>query len=459
MPSANFILVSIMSVALCTFPSYAQQHETHPAPSGSMQGQQQNQGATAQQEQHTMQPDMPGMSMPMNDAGMFLMNQASGTSVNPQSSLVQMRMRQAGSWNLMFHGSIFVNEIQQTGPRGGDKFFSTNWFMGMAERKVGTGSFLFRAMMSLDPLTVTKRRYPELFQTGETAFGRPIIDGQHPHELFMELSLQYAKPLGENTMVSLYFAPVGDPALGPVAFPHRISAEELPQAPFGHHVQDSTHIANEVITTGFTRGPLRIEASGFHGAEPNENRWNIDHGAIDSWSARLAFSPGKNWSAQASFGRLERPEALEPGDIVRSTASITYSRPLTAGFWATSLIWGRNHKTVAQQNINSYLAESLLQFSQNNRLTARLELVDKEELFAHHVGPEVSKPLPGSVFRIAAYTFGYTRDFNITRAFQTGLGGNFTVYGIPTALKSFYGERPASFLLYLRIRPQHTNGP
>ena len=361
---SNFMIIVLL--LLCTFPSYAQQHETHPAPSGSVQGQQQNQGATTQQEQHTMQPEMqekmppghegmqmPGMNMPaghqgmnmtgtgmpMNEAGMFLMNQASGTSVNPQSSLPQMWMRQVGSWNVMFHGSLFVNEIQQTGPRGGDKFFSTNWFMGMAERKAGTGSFLFRAMMSLDPLTITKRRYPELFQSGETAFGRPIIDGQHPHELFMEISLQYARPLGENTMVSLYLAPVGDPALGPVAFPHRISAEEIPQAGLGHHVQDSTHIANEVITAGLTRGPVRVEASAFHGAEPKENRWNIDYGAIDSWSARLAFSPGKNWSGQASVGRLERPEALEPGDIVRSTASVTYNRPLAAGLWATSLIW------------------------------------------------------------------------------------------------------------------------
>ena len=139
---------------------------------------------------------------------------------------------------LMLHGLAYVSDMQQSGPRGGDKLFSTNWLMGMASRKIGSGTVMFRSMLSADPATVTKRRYPLLFQTGEEAFGRPIVDGQHPHDLFMELSAQYAHQFGESTSVGVYGAPVGDPALGPVAFPHRISAMELPQATLAHHLQD-----------------------------------------------------------------------------------------------------------------------------------------------------------------------------------------------------------------------------
>jgi len=398
-----------------------------------------------------------GHTMPMpsseNAPPDFLMQQASGTSVNPSSAPVEMYMVRAGSWNLMFHGVAFLNAVQQTGPRGADKVFSANWVMGMAEHRLGKGSVMFRAMLSLDPATITERRYPELFQTGETAFGKPIVDGQHPHDLFMELSLQYVRLLGEKTTFDLYFAPVGDPALGPVGFSHRASASELPQAALSHHLQDSSHIADEVITAGIHRGMFRVEASGFHGAEPDEGRWNIDHGAINSWSARLTLTPTRNWSAQVSAGRLKKPEAAEPSDIVRSTASVTYNRPFARGHWATSLIWGRNHKTPERRNLNSYLLESLVQFRQQNFLTGRIELLDRDELFADR--PDLRAQLEstaGSVFRVAAYTLGYTRDFNLLHPLETGLGANFTMYAVPSALRPFYGERPASFYLVLRIR-------
>src|SRR2546427_12984378 len=209
------------------------------------------------QHEHTVHEGMTMGEMnmaKMNPAGMSLMDEASGTSVNPASSPMHMASAQSGSWTFMLHGILYLSEIQQSGPRGDDKFISTNWFMGMAQHDVGHGSFLFRAMLSLDPATVTERRYPELFQTGETAFGAPITDGQHPHDLFMEIALEYARPLGEKTMLNFYAAPVGDPALGPVAFPHRASASEIPQAPLGHHLQDFSHIADEVFTLGVNLG-------------------------------------------------------------------------------------------------------------------------------------------------------------------------------------------------------------
>lgn len=380
-------------------------------------------------------------------------HQASGTSINPQSSPMEMIHKKAGDWTFMFHGIAFLADQQQTGPRGGDKFFAPNWFMGTAQRKAGRGTVEFRSMLSLDPATITSRRYPLLFQTGETAYGKPIVDGQHPHDLFMELSAQYSRPLTESTSLLVYFAPVGDPALGPVAFPHRVSASELPQATLSHHLQDSTHIAIDVFTAALIRPKFRIEASGFHGAEPDENRWNIDYGAVDSWSTRLTLTPGSNWAAQVSVGRLKHPEALEEGDTVRSTASVTYNRPLAGGNWASSLIWGRNHKTAEQRNLNSYGAESVVEFRKKNYVTGRFEMVDKDELFSDR--PDIGEELEataGSTFRIKAYTLGYTRDVKLVDWLDTGIGGNFTLYGVPSPIRPYYGERPAGFMFFLRAR-------
>ncbi len=435
--------------ALAVVPVSAQQ--PHDRLAGGAQDQ-----ASATQEQglhdHAMEMDESPDPAP-NPAADFLMERASGTSTNLPSAPMYMIHVPAGRWDLMFHGIAFINDVQQTGPRGADKFFSVNWFMGMAQHSLGKGEIGFRAMLSLDPATVTQRRFPELFQTGETAFGKPIVDGQHPHDFFMELSVHYARPIAEKTIVDLYFAPVGDPALGPVGFPHRTSASEIPQAPLGHHLQDSTHISDEVLTGGITYGMFRIEASCFHGGEPNENRWNIDYGGIDSWATRFSVTPTDNWTGQVSVGRLTRPEASETTDIVRSTASVSYNRPLARGEWASSVIWGRNHKTDSQRNINSYGVESLLQFQDKNFLTGRVELVDKDELFDDQ--PALKAQLAetvGTSFRIAAYTLGYTRDFKLVPRFETGLGANFTLYTIPSAIKPFYGDHPAAFCLFLRIR-------
>jgi len=386
-------------------------------------------------------PDSSGMQM--NMAGMLLMNQASGTSMNPLSSPMPMFMPRIGSWNLMLMGQAFVVDTQQSGPRGGDKFFSTNWFMAGAEHRLGRGSFMVELMISLEPATITNRFYPELFQTGETAYGRPIIDGQHPHNFIMGLGLDYARPLGDNFLLQFYVAPVGDPALGPVAFPHRSSAAELPQAPLGHHWQDSTHIADDVVTVALKRDWFRLEASGFHGAEPGENRWIIQQGAIDSWSTRFSVTPSKDLVAQVSVGRIDHPEALEPGNVVRATASISYSRPLAAGgAWASSLIWGRNHETFTHRNLNSFLAESVLPLRGGNFLTGRFEVVDKDELFAS-----------GDVYRIAAFTAGFTHDLPpLLRGVETGVGANLTTYRIPTAITPYYGDHPFGVDIYLRLR-------
>ena len=399
--------------------------------------------------------DMPGMHMGETDvAGDILQSFSSGTSANPAAWQMPMIMKSFGSWNSMFMGQAFLNDTQQSGPCGGDKLYSTNWFMGNISHRLGhKGAIAVQTMLSLEPATVTDRRYPLLFQTGETAYGKPIVDGQHPHDFVMSLALEYAYAFTEKTILELYAAPVGDPALGPVAYPHRASAMEMPQATLGHLWEDSTHIANDVVTAGLAFKKFRVEASGFHGEEPNEARWNIDSGAIDSWSARLWFFPSENWAAQVSAGRLTHPEALEAGDQVRTTASVAYAKPIGDESWSSTLIWGRKHSTDTKRNTNSYTLESVLPIKSRNFVTARAELVDKDELFAGE--PEVEEYLDhyyGSTFRIGAYTFGYTRDFNIFRNIQTGVGANVEFYTLPDAIKPYYGDRPVGGNIFIRAR-------
>jgi len=404
-------------------------------------------------------PDMAGMApeaMNMKPGSLIEVleqHAISGTDVEPNSTPVEMLMRKEGSWTLMFHGAIFLNDLQQTGPHGADKFFSTNWFMPMAQRNVGHGTLTLRAMLSLEPATVSNRRYPELFQQGETAFGRPIVDGQHPHDFFMELAALYDYKLNEKTLLSFYLAPVGDPAFGPPAYPHRSSASEDPIAPLGHHLEDSTHIASDVVTVGITHRNFRLEASGFHGREPDEYRWDIDSGRIDSWSTRFTVNPGLNWSLQFSITQLHSPEAVSPlEDIRRMTASLMYNRPIRNGNWASMFLWGRNQSLQDGNVGNAYLGDSTLRFLTRNCVWTRIENADRtNELLLGE------NPLPPSFTeryftRVQAYTAGYDREFGHIPYISPALGAQVMWYRVPNVLTRTYGSHPVGVVAFLRLR-------
>ncbi len=374
--------------------------------------------AFAQHEHMHLQPSNPATQQP--GVANFLMQQASGTATNPAAAPMQMAMTDEHGWMLMLHGNAFVSAIVQSGPRGHDGLTSTNWAMGSASRPLGHGHLMFRSMLSLEPALMGQRGYPELYQTGETAHGVPLVDRQHPHDFFMELAAEYAMDIGNGTIGYLYAAPVGDPALGPVAYPHRASAAEIPQAPLSHHVQDSTHIASNVVTIGAKRGPLNLGLSGFHGQEPDENRWNIDHGRIDSWSARAQWDISPSLAGQLSAGHLQNPERIHPGNVQRTTASITHA----AGTWSTSVILGHNHKS--DHDESGVVVESNFRFNVSNYLTGRLEIVHKEE-------------------HVKALTLGYTKDVYRTTLLLGGVGGNVTLYDAPDG-------RPRSFYAFARVR-------
>ncbi|MGC2181981.1 MAG: hypothetical protein WA637_01725 [Terriglobales bacterium] len=396
------------------------------------------------------------MSMkPQSLTASLLQHATSGTDAEPDSTPIPMLMTTRGRWTLMLHGEAFLSEAQQSGPRGRGKLFSTNWWMPMAQRKFGKGTLTLRTMLSFEPATVTERRYPELFQEGETAFGRPIVDGQHPHDFFMELAALYDYKISEHTMVSAYAAPMGDPAMGPVAYPHRASASEDPIAPLGHHLQDSTHIAADVVTLGLTHRSLRVEASGFHGREPDEFRWNINSGKIDSWSARVTANPGQNWSLQYSIAQLHSPEELAPAeDIRRMTASIQYNRPLRKGNWASMVVWGRNQDVSGGNVGNSYLLESTLRFFDRNHAWTRIENVDRTNELLLGGGPEPPGFTERYFTRVQAYSAGYEREVGHIPHLSTALGGQVTWYGVPDVLQPIYGRHPVGGILFLRLRTQ-----
>lgn len=378
----------------------------------------------------------------------------SGTDAEPNSTPFEMLMTTKGNWTLMFHGTGFLTEVQQTGPRGANKLFSTNWVMPMAQRKWGNSTLTLRTMLSLEPATISQRQFPELFQQGETAFGRPIVDGQHPHDFFMELAALYDYKPSDYTMLSFYGAPMGDPAMGPVAYPHRASVSEDPLASLGHHLQDSTHISDDVVTVGITYRNARLEASGFHGREPDEYRWDLDSGKIDSWSTRLTVNPGQNWSAQYSIAQLHSPEALTPAeDVRRMTASVMYNRPIHNGNLASLLLWGRNQSLLDGNVGNGYLLESTLRFENKNRAWTRIENVDRtNELL---LGENPFPPgFTGKYFgRVQAYTVGYDREVGDIPHLSTAIGGQLTWYGVPDILRQTYGPHPIGVAIFLHVWP------
>lgn len=403
----------------------------------------------------TRQHDMNGMSMgPETFLQSILGHTGSGTSAQPVSTPAPMLMTMKGSWTFMFHANVFVLDEQQSSPRGGDKFFATNWFMPMAQRKLGPGVFTTRVMLSLEPATVSNRRYPLLFQQGETAFGVPIADGQHPHDFVMELAVLYDLKPGEKSLLSFYFAPTGDPAIGPAAYAHRASASENPVGTLGHHQEDSTHIASDVVTVGLAHGMARIEASGFHGREPDEFRWDIDQGKIDSWSTRLTLEPSKNWSGQYSYARIASPEALFAGENQeRMTASIMYNRPFQDGNWASTLLWGRTRSLRDNSIFNSYAFESTARFRARNYAWTRIESAERsnELILGENPLPPGFQEQP--IGQVQAYTVGYDRDIDLLPHMATAIGAQFTTYGVPERLKAIYGAHPVGVVMFLRLRP------
>lgn len=371
----------------------------------------------------------------------------SGTSLLPAASPMRMWAWRTSDWLWMAHGDLVGGFNQQGGPRGASAWAAENWAMLMGTRPLGPGLVDLRAMASLEAFTLPPGGTPQLFQTGESYQGRPLLDRQHPHDVAMELSGRYTWTPRASTSLFGYAALAGEPALGPTAFMHRPSAADDHWPPLAHHLQDSTHVTYGVLTAGLRQGPFQLEGSLFNGREPDENRVGFDLGALDSWSARLSWVPSPNWTAQVSHGRLKDPELLTPGDVERTTASAQHVMAFPGGFFSNALIWGQNrehHDGLVV--LQSYGAESQLDWAWRNHVYGRLELVDK-------AGLALTGGHDHDVHRVTALTLGGIRDIDASDAFDLGLGADATVYSLDAETRAVYGDNPFSFRVYLRLRP------
>ncbi|HYM81300.1 MAG TPA: hypothetical protein VEY91_07795 [Candidatus Limnocylindria bacterium] len=371
--------------------------------------------------------------------------EASGTSWQPDATPHQGLHAARGPWFLMLHGFADVISNHQGGRRGDDEIVGTNMLMGMASRAAGPGRIGLRTMLSAEPWTTKgKRGYALLLQTGETANGRDhLIDRQHPHDLFMELAASYSVSFGANS-VFLYGGLPGEPALGPPAFMHRFSGVALPESPIAHHWLDSTHITFGVLTAGVVREALKFEASGFRGREPDQDRADIETGRLDSHAFRFSWNPKFEWSLQASYGRLDSPEQLSPEtDVDRVTVSGAYHAGGAARPWQTLVAYGRNQLRPGP-TLDAWLAESALSWNGRNLAFARVEAVEKNELF-----PE-GDPRAEEIFQVTKVGGGYLRDVIARGPITAGIGTSVNISFVPEALESEYGGRPVSGMIFLR---------
>jgi hypothetical protein len=428
-----------------------------------------------------MNDAMAGMTPGPTESGVYF---ASGTAQLPSAQPFGMLTKRSHGWNLMFSGVLFGVHTNNSGPRGRDKLFATGWVMPMASRRLGRGVFSVRTMFSPEALTVTNGRYPLLFQEGETWKNIPILNGQHPHDFVKELAVGYQYRLGEQTSLNLYYGLRGDPAIGPVAYPHRASQSENPLAVLAHHYQDSTHIAANVATVGVSHRWLTLEASGFHGREPDEKRWGIELGPINSFASRVTLTPSSRWAGQFSLARINNREATHPDrDSWRQTASVQYVRPLATGHWAWSAVWGRNHdlsftqlpgayllpataKPNAQRQhlvlvptrvpgyrYNAYTLESTLLTHRRHWIWGRAELTDRSSLLLFEEAPFVALIEEQRFTRVKAYTMGYSFELPSRVSFlQHSLGAQFQLLQAPANLQPIYGAYPKGFQILLRVR-------
>lgn len=388
------------------------------------------------------------LHLPMNRNG-------SGTGWLPDGSPMYGTMFHAKKWMYMLHGNLFVRYNSQDagkkGSRGGSEFDAPDWFMLMGQRKVGkNGLFHFNTMFSLDAALGGNDGYPLLFQSGEAYKGKSIVDRQHPHDLFSELSVSYSQALSSKADVFVYLGYPGEPALGPVAFMHRPSALSNPDAPLSHHWTDATHVTFGVATIGARYGAFKLEGSSFTGREPDENRYNFDKPRFDSWSGRLSFNPSANWALQVSHGFIKSPELLHPDeDVHRTTASAIYSRSINKNNAVNAaLVWGMN-KTAGHNSEHSLLAEAEWRLHKL-AVYGRYEWVQKsvEELALDEITYEHD-----AVFPVNAGTVGLSYDLLQSKPARIALGAQGSLYHSSTMLNSLYGKNPAAFEVYLRIYP------
>ncbi|HEV2530399.1 hypothetical protein [Phenylobacterium sp.] len=381
---------------------------------------------------------MPGMDMPMHKmtgalGGYPMTREASGTAWQPDASEHEGLHIMRGDWMVMLHATVNGVYDWQQGPRGDTKGFASGMLMGMAKRTFASGDMVqFKAMLSPDPF-MGPGGYPLLLATGETADGKtPLIDRQHPHDLFMELSTSYTHKLTDSDSVFLYAGLPGEPAFGPPAFMHRQSIMDSPEAPISHHWLDSTHITMGVLTAGYVHDNWKAEVSRYRGREPDQHRFDIEAPKLDSTALRLSWNPTRNLSLQASWADEKSPEQLEPAlNQEKWSASAIYTTPFGAdGWWSTTAAWGQ--RTSSHGTLPAWVLESAIKPAAPWTVFARAERVDNDELVA-------GGPLAGRVFTVGKVSIGAIHDWPVADHLSFGLGALYAWNFVPEALGPLFG--------------------
>lgn len=370
--------------------------------------------------------------------------ESSGTAWQPDASTAMSGpMLMSGDWMLMAHGTVNVVYDHQSGPRGDNKAFASGMLMGMARHPLGNGTVQFRAMLSPDPI-MGPAGYPLLLATGETANGRaPLLDRQHPHDFFMELSASVSQDIGSKNSVFLYGGLPGEPAFGPPAFMHRESILDSPEAPITHHWLDSTHVTFGVVTAGLVLDRFKFEASQFNAREPDQHRWNIETGPLDSTSVRLSWNPTRTLALQGSWGHFKDPEQLEPGvNQTRWSASALWADDVAPGWHAAAtLAWGR--KSSQGHNDDGIAAEASIKRAEWT-VFGRGEWIENRELLGLVDSP---------AYRVGKISLGAVRDIRIAEHFSIGAGGLLSVNFVPNPIAPSYGgHNPIGAMGFLRLK-------
>ena len=434
----------------------AQTHDHHAMPGMNMPA-----DTTKKMAMPGMEMDMPGMNMShAYSRNLPMSRNGSATSWQPDATPMYMWMQHKGPWMLMYHGSAFGRYTSQNfnhanGRGNASAVDGPNWGMVMAQREIGAKGLLNLSLMaSLDPLTETLGGYPLLFQTGESYKGRPLIDKQHPHDLISGLSVGYTHAVNQDVDVSLYLGYPGEPAIGPVAFMHRISAMPNPDAPLSHHWTDATHITFGVATLGVRYKQFKLEGSNFTGREPDEHRYDFDRIRADSWSGRLSWNPSRELALQVSRAFIKSPEDLHPhDDVTRTTASILHSKQLAGErrYIASALVWGLNQGH-NPNNLHAILAETNLTLGRPT-FYGRYEFVQKDEDELGIQLPDASNAVQYPVFNINTLTLGasFRLTSATTKAPEVHIGGQITGYLADARLDGYYGQHPLSASVYVRL--------
>jgi hypothetical protein len=169
---------------------------------------------------------------------------------------------------------------------------------------------------------------------------------------------------------------------------------------------------------------------------------------------------------------VSRRRFIRKIDYLRITASATYNRRRDRGNWQSTLAWGRNKRERTVLSVdptavlthnhwsgsdsipgvvvapvlvqNAFLAESSFRFADVHGVFARLEWVEKDELFA------VDDPRHIDVYN-GQSSFRYSFDF-VRSKWLTGAGAAGSLHFLPAELETAYGDTPASFYGFVRVR-------